>query len=489
MVEYELIPLPMDESVSKGKPSVLVGTIIPPAGLTIKDIPTYSCGGGNYWAISADVDIDEFGEVLDVPVFYHCQGSNKAGELALTGGVPEAGDDTSISSGSPFVAGDRVIVINDGDSYDLESEKLRIVGYEDGLPRQCVFQFRLTRDDDEVITEGMLGSIRIYQEVKERPGNYMVVGFLPGYRPDDDEINAAFYTKSGNKFYYSREIADGQFAEGSYDAITQIWTIQFYKEGLRDHKYGKDFWVSIFCEKSVDAQYVEPGINDAGYIYKTDDFFKEENALYSKFYEMKIPYYEVVSTESSPIQIAQGEDIDGFFYGSDEVEEGGVRDYWRWVSGGSLTLTVKSSISYNVRMQGPVSGEASVFPAYAIYKGVFWGDEHAATTCEQLMEDAEEKGDHYYTSNASGELGTIDISSSLGDNGVFDNTHLIQREANTVSTGTHTISLSRSGPSSVIVQGACQMLIDDEWVAVWHDFSVDYVCFAVNVEITASPDT
>lgn len=69
---------------------------------------------------TVDVTIDGHGDFSSVPVFYHCQGIETA-------------------DGMPFIDGDndRVVIVNYGDPVNLSVADMKVVGFEDGLPREC----------------------------------------------------------------------------------------------------------------------------------------------------------------------------------------------------------------------------------------------------------------------------------------------------------------------------------------------------------------
>lgn len=96
-MSYETIPI---EAKDAGTVHILAGTIT--------DI-----GDG-----VVDIIIDEYGSFEDVSVFYHCPGSESA-------------------DGNPFSVDDRVIVVNYGDAETLSVFDMKVVGFEDGLPRIC----------------------------------------------------------------------------------------------------------------------------------------------------------------------------------------------------------------------------------------------------------------------------------------------------------------------------------------------------------------
>lgn len=66
-----------------------------------------------------DVNIDEYGEITDIPVFYHCQGKE------------------TTANADVFITNDRVLIVNKGNAETLSVSDLKVVGFEDGLPRLC----------------------------------------------------------------------------------------------------------------------------------------------------------------------------------------------------------------------------------------------------------------------------------------------------------------------------------------------------------------
>jgi len=103
-MSYETIPIVKADAKTV---HILTGTIV-------------STGAG-----VAEVNIDGYGVYSDVPVFYHCPESETA-------------------DGIPFTIGDRVIIVNSGDAITLSVSNMKVVGFEDGLPRRCLFYIRPT---------------------------------------------------------------------------------------------------------------------------------------------------------------------------------------------------------------------------------------------------------------------------------------------------------------------------------------------------------
>lgn len=268
-MEYELLPV---EPAKAGKLHVLKGTIV---DTRENDVHTYSTGDS--WLVRANVDIDGYGVIEDVNVFYHCQSSVKAGLSDAT-------------EGSPFVKGDRVLITNSGDADTLNAGSLKIVGYEDGLPRQCVFQFRITAGGGVVIDESLLSWIWVYQKIESSPGRYEVIGLIHGYHPAADPEDAAYWTKEGDVWFYSRETSPGYITECSYNTVTQIWTVPFLTWPSKTPKRGKDFWASFLGWGGVAVQYATLPGDAPGYIvYREGTWYQEKYKVTAKFYEITIP--------------------------------------------------------------------------------------------------------------------------------------------------------------------------------------------------------
>lgn len=75
-----------------------------------------------------DVNIDDHGAVSDVPVFYHCP-------------------DCETADGNPFSTDDRVIIVNSGSAVNPVIANMKVIGFEDGLPRECCFSGPFTEED------------------------------------------------------------------------------------------------------------------------------------------------------------------------------------------------------------------------------------------------------------------------------------------------------------------------------------------------------
>lgn len=113
-MSYETIPIEMKDS---GTTHVLTGII--------SDIKSDLS--------EASVELDDHGLIENIPIFYHCEENEE--KIASK----ESGEELI-----PFVIDDKVIVVNYGDAEDLSASDMRIVGFEDGLPRKCSFYIDIT---------------------------------------------------------------------------------------------------------------------------------------------------------------------------------------------------------------------------------------------------------------------------------------------------------------------------------------------------------
>lgn len=307
-MDYELLSI---ESEDAGKSHILYGTIVGKVAGQ-RNIETYL--SGSEWGITADINIDDYGLYQDVPVFYHCQYSEKAGKDITT-------------EGSPFVSGDRVVIKNLGDPKDaINISNLAVVGYEDGLPRPCVFQFRITRDDGTIIDKDLITTIRIRQEDPDNPGTYRTVALVTTY------VAGPSWSKVGDTWYYH---LDSYFTyDYSYNEATEIWTVPFMLRTASPNsitpKDGKDFWVFI---EAADGE-VGQLDGDGGYVYKTADYYQADHALVPKFYEAKTPYFKVISYDNTPYVKYPDDSVCGLCY----------------TGNATRSVTVKSSIEYSLRL-------------------------------------------------------------------------------------------------------------------------------------------
>ena len=83
---------------------------------------------------TADVILDEYGFIADIPIFYHCEETEER----------KIANKESGKERSPFLWRDRVIIVHYGDIENLVATNMKIVGFEDGLLRECTFYIDIT---------------------------------------------------------------------------------------------------------------------------------------------------------------------------------------------------------------------------------------------------------------------------------------------------------------------------------------------------------
>ena len=466
MMDYELIPI---ESEDAGKSHVLRGTIVD----TRLDVKTYAVNvyGKDTWIIKADVNIDDYGLIEDIIIFYHCQYSEKAGRAVFLDleEDPFEGDSSPYLAmeGSPFVKDDRVIVMNYGSADELSATDMKVVGYEDGLPRQCVFQFRITRDDGTVIDKDLLTLIRIQQEIVGHPGHYQTLAYTTKYSAGDSN-----WTQEGDTWHYKE--TGYYIREFSYNTVTQIWTVPFMTGPYIIPKNNKDFWVEFTCEDSVTSMYVDPEIDPRGYVYKSSNFHQAEHSIASKFYEVKVPYYKIVSQDRTSLPYP---------------------DYcttqWCWSSAGGFdNVIVKSSIPYTVRFKAP-----QVTNQYPI--GSYWGKWvdnclFYSPDCVACQAAADALGDRWCATDpipiAIDESPNVTVLCSNGVSSAnlkanpIDSEQVITPPVNIVQTDTHTLNLSYNGSGSYTITRTC---VGGETI----DFPLTFRVFHLDIYISITPDS
>lgn len=265
-----------------------------------------------------DVDIDDHGVVSDIPVFYHCP-------------------DSETADGNPFSIDDRVIIVNSGGDVDVAN--MKVIGYEDGLPRECGFKIKLTRGDGTLITEdsGLLTYIQLY---------------------NSDNIPLSI-----TELIYTPVPKTGEDVDG-------FWSFNLSDSADADEN---GYWVAYSCEDGIATQYP--------YRYKNDDKDKDEDLIDIGAYEDIIPYWNVTENEGDERDYAYPydpdnqycwDDILGFPAGwgiasitSDFIREGRYTLIDHSVASIKYTaLTVRSSIPYKVRYRGE--------PKTAFPNGFYW---------------------------------------------------------------------------------------------------------------------
>ena len=210
--------------VDAGRSHILVGSIT--------EVGFCEVGEG----FVADVDIDDYGAFSSIPIFYHCQNAESQVEEEAT-------------KGNPFVVGDRVLILNTGDATEeLSVDNMEVFGFEDGLPRYCGFQFKITRGDGTVITEDFGLSF----QCRNASGTYFI--------PDNILYNE-------NTGYWSFGIPFGNVDPGGY-------------------------WVKFSdIDDSIDTVYPMK--------YKVAEQYQAEDLIQIGRYDADVPYW-VISTSHSP---------------------------------------------------------------------------------------------------------------------------------------------------------------------------------------------
>lgn len=236
---------------------------------------------------TADVNIDGHGVVEKIPIFYHCQNM----EEGVDGGSEVA------TGGNPFIPDDRVLIVNYGDAVSLSVANMKVIGYEDGLPRECGFQFKLIRDDGTII--------------------------------DSPEYEWA-------TIFSCRNASGQNFAPENvvYNEETQYWS--FNIPGFARDVDG--YWIRfVFIEDSIDTVYP--------YKYKTADKYQEADLIKPGKYEAAVPYWR---TESSAV--AGTIECDGNELAVDFISGVAKEGAFIFLNGGAYELkrNVKSSIPYKV---------------------------------------------------------------------------------------------------------------------------------------------
>lgn len=463
-MEYEFLPI---EGKAAGKSHILRGTIVD----TRIDVKTYAVNayGKDTWIIKADVDTDDYGLIEDIIIFYHCQYAEKAGRAAFQDLEEDPFDGDSppylAMEGSPFLKDDRVIVVNYGTEDGLVASNLRVVGYEDGLPRQCVFQFRITRDDGAVVDRDSLILISIQQEIFENPGHYQTVAYTTRLAADDPNWtlvdNTWHYKDVG---YYLREF--------SYNMETQIWTVPFMVGPYVVPRNNEDFRVIFACEDSITCMYSPD--EHRGYVYKTTEFLQDGYNVASKFYEVKVPYFSI-STDRTPSVYPD--------------HCGGGR--WCWGPGGGIDrAVVKSSIPYTVKFKAP---DVDAHTPFGVYHGTYIINCRLhPPDCAACQVAASSIGDRWVTEGIQldpiPESADFPVSCSNGASSnnlasnPIDSEQVITPPDNEVRTDTHVITLSYTGSGTRNITVECS---DGNTT----NFPVTFKYFKLDVYILITPNT
>lgn len=175
--------------------------------------------------------------------------------------------------------------------------------------RKRIFQFRITRDDGTIIDETTLRyygqGINIYQKKDEYPNptevwHLRMVGSAHG-RDEKDPDDLQYWTKNGDVWNYKDDSDPEYITEFSYNTITKIWMVPFYK--WNKPTGNKQCFVRFICDDSVNAWYKKPTGVDPEYVYKTADIFKDEDLIKPKFYEIAVPIWRVAYENNRPAYV------------------------------------------------------------------------------------------------------------------------------------------------------------------------------------------
>lgn len=258
---------------------------------------------------TADVTIDDYGVVNKIPIFYHCQDSETATE------------------GNPFIEGDEVIIVNSGDATTLSADNMKIIGFKDGLPRECGFQFKFTRGDGTLITEdsGLLSYIQLYNS-----SNILLLVTEPVYNTETE--------------YWEFNLADLTDAD---------------KDG---------YWIDYKCEDGILTQYP--------YRYKSADKDQVEDLIPIGAYEDIIPYWK---TEFSYVNIVPGSLVTCPDAPYDPAHSGSGYFVMAPLLSWAKRYNVKSSVPYQVRRRA-----RDVVPSYInIVDHFFFSIDFTSTCCNE----------------------------------------------------------------------------------------------------------
>ncbi|MDO9566616.1 MAG: hypothetical protein Q7J15_07750 [Candidatus Desulfaltia sp.] len=240
-----------------------------------------------------DVNIDDYGVVSDIPVFYHCPESETA-------------------NGMPFFINDRVIIVNSGSAVTPSTANMKVIGFEDGLLRECVFHFKITRGDGTIITDSA-----------------ELDGYFDIYNSSEGWISSTLFT---------------------YNPATEYWTVTIDPADIDENGY----WVFIDCEDGIETQYP--------FRYKDDDQFNAADLIPFGTYEANIPYW---ITKFFYVDIVLGSLVTCPNVSYDPAHMGSGYFVMAPSRSWSKRYNVKSSVPYKVTRQAksvytPTSGSSNI---------------------------------------------------------------------------------------------------------------------------------
>lgn len=166
------------------------------------------------------------------------------------------------------------------------------------LPSDRFFRFRITRDDGVFIDETLLRyywqGITVYQKNEDSYSGYESVSVAGGRNPEYDPDDMQWWTKVGNVWHYYNDEDPDDIIQWTYNTVTHIWELWPYT--WRTTLKGEYFVRFICWEDSITSWYKKSKNEDPLYVYKTADFYNDDDLIKPKFYEIAVPYYHVEAT-------------------------------------------------------------------------------------------------------------------------------------------------------------------------------------------------
>lgn len=259
-------------------------------------ITAVGSGSGN----TVDINIDGHGAVSDVGVFYHCPSSETA-------------------DGMPFVVGDDALVVNYGSA--VAAENMKVVGFEDGLPRDCKGTYVLLE-----YTSGAIHRCTVWDtpnnklaEFKDAQGDPIVFpcdyseieAFLPAIS-DSDTINWAGSSPYSDLDTCALDPIDCDNINYDFD---YSHSTDCSDEEATPGRSGKIDTVSSLCTCACDKTYENTNEPPRYYIYSLDDCINNVSREYQ--------WYNVINSKYA---------IHGGFTGNIHIEKtyslSGEHTYW-----------------------------------------------------------------------------------------------------------------------------------------------------------------
>lgn len=248
-----------------------------------------------------------------------------------------------------------------------------------------LFRFRITRDDGVIIDLPALSAPPYGDGINIYSSAFEWVGAANGYTEDYSE----FWTQEEDVWYYEgpRFGGDTKIAQWSYNTITKIWTVPFFS-WVTPKRNKKDFWVRFLGKEDTLACYYANSIEEyPEYTYKDEDRFQVENLIKPRFYEVVIPHYKVIYSDT---RVPSPDFPDDGAYGA-PCSNPGVYEYGYCNAAKvqALEVAVESSIPYTVSYL-----TSDAVPTAFYYGNYTYYD--STRTVEECIADASE---HWYQSD------------------------------------------------------------------------------------------